>query len=318
MRIIFIGSGEFGLPTLAALMGAGHEIVTVYTQPDRPAGRGRKVTPTAIAEFAQNQSLQCIATENLNAEKLPECDLMVVIAFGQKISPAAAAHARMGSVNLHASQLPKLRGAAPVNWAIINGERVTGNSIIRLAQKMDAGAVLGQSSVEIGPLETAGELHDLLAADGAGLMLRVIGDLQAGRAVETPQDESAATSAPKLTRNLAQIDWSDDAERISSRIRGLFPWPGCRAKLGDAAGAEVARVTLVRARPTAGEGPRWKPGEIMTTGAIAAGDGSGGVELLEIQPAGKRPMPLADYQRGNMWMPGMRLLPIDEKSETHI
>ena len=195
MRIIFIGSGEFGLPTLAALMGAGHEIVTVYTQPDRPAGRGRKVTPTAIAEFAQNQSLQCIATENLNAEKLPECDLMVVIAFGQKISPAAAAHARMGSVNLHASQLPKLRGAAPVNWAIINGERVTGNSIIRLAQKMDAGAVLGQSSVEIGPLETAGELHDLLAADGAGLMLRVIGDLQAGGAVETPQDESAATSA---------------------------------------------------------------------------------------------------------------------------
>jgi methionyl-tRNA formyltransferase len=315
MRIIFTGSGEFGLPTLRALLKAGHEVVAVYTQPDRPAGRGRKLTATPIGEFARGESLACVATGNLNAEKFPECDLMVVIAFGQKISPAAAAHGRLGSVNLHASRLPKYRGAAPINWAILSGESVTGNSIIRLATRMDAGAVLGQSSVEIGPVETAGELHDRLALDGAELMLRVVGDLEAGCAVETPQDESLATQAPKLTRKLAQIDWNFNAQQISTKIRGMFPWPGCRAALTDAAGTEIARLTLVRARAAEGEGPRWEAGEVMTDGLVCAAGGAEAVELLEIQPAGKRPMSLADYRRGHGWMAGMRLRSLDEKSE---
>jgi methionyl-tRNA formyltransferase len=317
MRIIFTGSGEFGLPTLGVLLKAGHEVVAVYTQPDRPAGRGRKVTATPIGEFAWKNSLSCTPTENLNAENLPECDLMIVIAFGQKISPTAATHGRLGSVNLHASRLPKYRGAAPINWAIMNGESRTGNSIIRLAPKMDAGAILAQSSVEIGATETAGELHDRLALDGADLMLRTVDDLQARRAVECPQDETNATIAPKLARKLTQIDWNSGAEQISAKIRGLFPWPGCRVALQDAAGGEIARMTLVRARPTQGEGPRWHPGEIMGDGTICAAGGAAGVELLEIQPAGRRPMSLADYRRGNPWMPGMRLRSLDEKTETH-
>src|SRR5436309_936915 len=139
LRIIFAGSGEFGLPTLRALIDAGHDVVQVVTQPDRPAGRGRALTPTGIAELASSRKLPLLKTANINAESLPPADLMVVIAFGQKIAEAVVHHPRLGSVNLHASILPKYRGAAPINWAIIRGETLAGNSVIRLAQRMDAG-----------------------------------------------------------------------------------------------------------------------------------------------------------------------------------
>src|SRR5580765_6667880 len=160
LKILFAGSGEFGLPTLRAVQSAGHEIVRVFSQPDRPAGRGRKLTPTPIAQYAIEQNLPVTRTANLNTESLPPADVMVVIAFGQKIADNVVHHPRLGSVNLHASRLPKYRGAAPINAAILAGETVAGNSIIRLAQKMDAGAVLTQSTIEIDGLETAGELHD--------------------------------------------------------------------------------------------------------------------------------------------------------------
>jgi methionyl-tRNA formyltransferase len=307
MRIILAGSGEFGVPTLRALL-AREEIVAVYTQPDRPAGRGRKLTPTPVAQFLRKSSGQgvgVIQTANLNAEALPAADLMVVIAFGQKIGPSAANHPRLGSVNLHASLLPKFRGAAPINWAILRGESESGNSIIRLAPKMDAGAILAQSRVSIGETETAGELHDRLAIEGAPLMLRTIDELRAGRAMESLQDEARATAAPKLGRESSKIDWALAAMEIARKIRGMHPWPGCRVRLLDAAGVEIARSTLVRARAAGGEGPRWNPGEITIAGAVAAGDGA--VEILEIQPDGKRPMSLTDYHRGNLWMPGMKL-----------
>src|SRR5881392_1141703 len=185
LRIIFAGSGEFGLPSLRALRdAAGHEIVQVVTQPDRPAGRGRAMTPTPVGAYAAANRPPLIKTADVNAESLPAADLMVVIAFGQKIAPHVVNHPRLGSVNLHASRLPKYRGAAPINRAIIDGETETGNSIIRLAQRMDAGAVLGMSRVTIGELETAGELHDRLAQDGAPLMLRVIDQLATGTACE--------------------------------------------------------------------------------------------------------------------------------------
>jgi methionyl-tRNA formyltransferase len=305
MRIIFTGSGEFGVPTLAALLEAPQEIVTVCTQPDRPAGRGRRLTPTPVAQFAIEKSLPVLRTADLNGEKLPAADLMIVIAFGQKIAPATVDHPRLGSMNLHASLLPKYRGAAPINWAILRGETATGNSVIRLAQKMDAGNIVAQSSLPIAELETAGELHDRLADDGAGLICRMLEDLQAGRVREITQDESLATLAPKLSRQSAVIDWTSSAAEVSRKIRGLYPWPGCRVRLLDAAGSERARLTLVRARPAHGEGPRWHPGEIASDGAIACGDGS--AELIEVQPDDKRAMPLSDYRRGNSWMPGMKL-----------
>lgn len=305
MRIIFTGSGEFGLPALKAIAGAGLEIVAVYSQPDRPAGRGRKISPTPIAQFAIDNSLKLVRTDQFNAESLPPADLMVVIAFGQKISPAAVAHPRLGSINLHASLVPKFRGAAPINWAILRGETQTGNSVIRLAEKMDAGPILAQSNRMIRELETAGELHDALSRDGVALVERVIEDLDRGRAHERPQNDSQATHAPKLTRHMARIDWASPPLETARKIRGLYPWPGCHVRLLDAAGNECARVTLVRARAAVGEGPRWMPGEIMTHGEISAGDRA--VEIIEVQPEGRRAMSLADYRRGNRWTAGMKV-----------
>jgi methionyl-tRNA formyltransferase len=309
LRLIFSGAGEFGLPTLRALIDAGHEIVQVISQPDRPAGRGRTLTPTPIAAFAGASNLPLLKTANINAETLPAADAMVVIAFGQKIGEAAVHHARLGSVNLHASILPKYRGAAPINWAIINGERVAGNSVIRLAPRMDAGAMLGQSSLEIGELETAGELHDRLAVDGAPLALRVLGQLAAGTAVETPQDESQATIAPKMSREASKLDFTRPAVAVANQIRGMYPWPGCRVRLLDASGAELARVTLVRARPAAvGPSDDAAPGVVRADGTVATADGA--LELVELQPEGKRPMRLAAFRNGHRWDAGMRLEPV--------
>jgi len=307
MKVLFAGSGEFGVPTLRGIAQKGHELVGVITQPDRPAGRGRKVAPTPIATAASELGITAIRTENINALPLPPADVLVVIAFGQKIAPAVADHPRFGSVNLHASRLPAYRGAAPINWAILRGETVTGNSIIRLAQKMDAGDVLAMSKLEILPTETAGELHDRLALDGVPLMLQVLDDLAAGTATPTPQDEALATLAPKLNRESAVINWEGSAAVVCRTICGLYPWPGCRVRLLDATGAVVDRITLVRAAPAQGEGPRWHNAEIMVDSNISLANGQQAVQLLEVHPEGRRPMPLADYRRGHSWMPGMRL-----------
>jgi methionyl-tRNA formyltransferase len=301
LRILFAGSGEFGAPSLAALLSAKHEIVQVISQPDRPAGRGKHLTPTSIARLAKERSLAVVKTANINQEKLDSADLLVVIAFGQKIAPVVVNHARLGSVNLHASLLPRYRGAAPINRAIICGERRTGNSVIRLAEKMDAGAILGQSEVEIGEVETAGDLHDRLAADGAELLLRVIAELAAGKAMERAQDERLATLAPKLKREDARLRWEWDAKEVARRILGMYPWPGCRGRL-IRNGEEVGRVTFVRARAREARGG---DGMILEDSSVGAGVGS--VEIIEVQPEGKRPMSLQAYRNGHPWEPGMRV-----------
>ena len=347
LDILFAGSGAFGEPTLRGLVAAGHRVVRVYTQPDRPAGRGKRLSATPMAVVAGELGLAVVRTADLNAEPLPPADVMVVIAFGQKIGPAAVNHARLGSVNLHASLLPKYRGAAPINWAMLAGDAATGNSVIRLAERMDAGAVLGQSQLTIGESETAGELHDRLAADGAPLVLRVLSELAAGAAVETPQDQALATTAPKLSRQTAVVDWGRPAAEVVRRINGLSPWPGCRVRLLDG-DRETATVTLVRARGgeklsenherpndagsevrrragfpgvqsgssaylrpgftssrTASEPIGGEPGAVRGNGVVA-GDGRL-VELLEVQPEGRRPMSPAEYRNGRPWRDGMRV-----------
>ncbi len=303
LSIIFAGSGEFGLPSIRRL-AEDHRIVQVYTQPDRPAGRGRKSQPTPIAKYGVEHSLPVTPTPNINAELLPRADLMVVIAFGQKLSQPIVQAPRLSSINLHASRLPQFRGAAPINWAILSGQACTGNSVIRLADRMDSGAILGQSRLEILPAETAGELHDRLAIDGANLLARVIQELTEGRAVETPQDNSLATLAPKLSRETAQIDWSVDYEKIASRICGLSPWPGCRVRLIDANGTEAARVTLLRVAPRSG-GPDTRPGRLQADGSISAA--GGWIDILELQPEGKRAMTLTDFRHGHIWPVGGRV-----------
>jgi methionyl-tRNA formyltransferase len=307
MRVIFAGSGAFGLPTLEVLKP---HVVQVVSQPDHPAGRGRKLTPTPISKFALENNLPLLRTPDINAETLAEADVMVVIAFGQKISPAKVNHPRLGSINLHASLLPRFRGAAPIVWTMLSGASVAGNSVIRLAERMDAGAILAQSQLDILPLETAGELHDRLASDGAPLIGRVLHDLNLGRAIETPQDESLACPAPKIHRRDAKLDFTRGSQEIARRIRALWPWPGCHVRLLDAAGDEIQRLSLARAQASESEGDRWRPGEIETTGAVRCGDGA--IEILELQPEGRRPMALADFRRGHGWMPGMRVQSITE------
>lgn len=332
LKILFAGAGKFGLPTLRAILDAGHEVPLVVSQLDKPAGRGNRLTPTPVAKFAIERGLPLVRTGNINAESLPAADLMVVIAFGQKIAPHVVDHARLSAVNLHASILPKLRGAAPINWAILRGDTHAGNSVIRLAQRMDAGAVLAQSRFGIGELETAGELHDRLAVDGASLMLRVIEELGEGRAVETPQEESLATVAPKLTREHAKLEFTRPARELALQVRGLYPWPGCRVRLVDRGGKERGRLTLVKARALPAH-PEREHGSVDATfaaklnaeeaiiGSIKQGTGDGGIvtaaltistgngslELVEVQPEGKRPMALSAYRNGHPFEPGMRL-----------
>jgi len=304
LRIIVAASGEYALPSLRAVSRSGHRIVQVFSQPDRPAGRGRVLTPTPVASFAAECNLLLVRTADINAETFPPADMMLVIAFGQKIAPELVSHPRLGSINLHASLLPRYRGAAPINWAILRGETVTGNTVIRLADRMDGGAILGQAELRIGELETAGELHDRLADAGAELVIDVLEKVADSTAVEIAQDEGAATLAPKLARECGRIDWSRRAWEVASQVRALYPWPCCRVRVVDEGGLDRGHLGLVRARmgvPVAGE-----PGVIGVEGLVAAGDGIG-VDLVEVQPEGKRPMSLGAYRNGHPWGHGMRL-----------
>jgi methionyl-tRNA formyltransferase len=312
MKILFAGSGAFGVPSLRRLLERGAEVVHVYTQPSKPAGRGHKLTPTPIGAFAAQRGLPFTELADINAVTLPPADLLVVIAFGQKLSASVVDHARLGAINLHASRLPKYRGAAPINWAIISGEKTAGNSIIRLAQTMDAGAVLAMSELPIGELETAGELHDRLSVDGAELVEQVASQLREGTARPIEQEHTLATKAPKLSREKSAIDFSRDAESIAHQIRGMHPWPGCRVRITDSSGKELDKLTLVRARRA------WmherapvgsSPGEILSDGSIACGDGT--LDIVEIHPDSRQPIPTGAYRNAERtranWQPGNRL-----------
>jgi methionyl-tRNA formyltransferase len=303
MDLLLAASGEYALPSLAALTRAGHRLVRVYSQPDRPAGRGRHPTPTPVSAAALAAGLPLARTVDLNTEALPAADLLVVIAFGQKLAPTVVDHCRLGSLNLHASLLPRWRGAAPIHHAILAGDTITGNSVIRVAPRMDAGAVLAHMPTPIGPLETAGELHDRLAHLGAALLTQTITALEQGSARETPQDEARATRAPKLHRDIARLDFTRRADELARTIRGLFPWPGCRVRLIAPGGEELGRLTLARARASGAADSQ--PGVIDAAGHIGAGQGA--VEILEVLPEGRRLMSLADYRNGHPWAAGLRL-----------
>ena len=214
MRLVFFGSGPFGLPTLESLMRQ-HQIELVISQPDRPAGRNRKPQPTPITRFAEDNQLAIVRPEDVNDDKViesirgVEADAFVIIAFGQKLSRPLLEN--IFAINLHASLLPKFRGAAPINWAVIHNETHTGISVITLADRMDAGAILGRASTPIDPQETAGELHDRLAEMGPELVEQVLGEFEAGTLVRKTQDESLATKAPKMSKSLGNYIGITDA-----------------------------------------------------------------------------------------------------------
>jgi len=310
MRIVFLGAGEFGLPTLRAL-AANHDVPLVVSQPDRPAGRKRVMTPTPIAAWSQPHGIETIKPDNVNDEphlekiRQLEPDAMVIVAFGQYLKQALVTIPRFGAMNLHASLLPRWRGASPINSAVLAGDNETGNTIIRIAKKMDAGAMLGSQATSIDPLETAGELHDRLASMGPDLVLQVLHDLQSGQATETEQDDEAATLAPKLSRDDGYVDFNESANALRARVHGLTPWPGITAYWSADEAGERKPLKICRVQPQPEQSQGSEPGQLLDTdGTVACA--AGAVKLLEVQPPGKRLMPWADFANGHQVKPGTR------------
>ncbi len=319
MRVVFLGSGEFGLPTLQALC-VGHEVLRVVSQPDRPAGRNRALTGTPIAQWARGRGLEVVTSPDVNAGSFVEemarlkPEAAVVIAFGQKLSPQLIDALGPMTVNLHASLLPKFRGAAPINWAMIRGEATTGLSVIGLSQRMDGGLIYGQSSTAIDPNETAGELHDRLAAMGPQLVLRVLSQFMEGSLRGAAQDEALATRAPKLSKADGTVDFNADAEEVRNRVHGLTPWPGVRVTWASDATGESRELHLLRvaARPDLSCFLNRRhlpaPGCVLADHCVATRDGC--VKLLEVQAPGGRPLKIDEFARGHALRPGDRLLSI--------
>ena len=318
MRIVYFGSGSFGIPTLKRLH-SDHDVTLVVTQPDRPAGRRRVLTATPIGEWADSQGIPRIMPESAKDPELLERvqaeqpDALVVIAYGHKLPPDLTEAAF--SINLHASLLPRWRGAAPINHAIINGDSETGVSVIGLAARMDAGMVYATKRTPIDPNETAGELHDRLAEFGPSAVSDVLSAAAAGNTAGTAQDSDLATPAPKFSKSDGTTDFGADATSIRARVHGLTPWPGCTVMLeGDRLRLNRVRVTSDHdAAEVRHDAQIASPGTILDVasdrGVIACA--SGALEVLEIQPAGSRSMPFADFARGkSQWKPGCVLTSI--------
>ncbi len=316
LRIVFFGSGGFGLPTLQRL-AAQHHVLAVVTQPDKPAGRKQVPTPTPIGQWAAEHlpDAELIKPENVNDPQILERvrnfevgtedqkrGAWVVIAFGQKLSPPLLAD--RFAINLHASLLPRWRGAAPINHAILAGDRITGNSVITLANRMDAGLVLGQSERPIDPAISTGELHDKLSEDGPDLVAQVLSDYATDRLTPQIQDEANVTLAGKLHKATGYIDLSAiDAEQARRLIHGLNPWPGVTV------GFREQPLKLHRAQVVSGTASR-APGsfEDARQGLIACA-GHSLLQLIEVQPPGKKSMSYEAFANGACIEQGEKLLP---------
>ncbi|HEX6645168.1 MAG TPA: methionyl-tRNA formyltransferase [Gemmatimonadales bacterium] len=305
MRIVFFGTPAFAETSLRALLGAGHQVVGVVTQPDKPHGRSRSVlVPPPVKLLADAARVPVLQPERpagdvfLAALKRFDADLGVVVAYGHLIKRVVLDTPRLGMINVHASLLPRLRGAAPVQWAIARGDTRTGVSIMRMEVELDSGPVLHQVATTIGPAETGGELTARLAALGAEALVETLARLPRHALGGLPQDESLATYAPKVTRQTARIDWTQDAETIARLTRAFDPAPGAWATAG---GSEI-KLFGGRALPSAGA-----PGEVLSReDVLVVGAGHGAVEIGEVQPAGKRRLDAGSWLRGRGLPDGAR------------
>ncbi len=294
-----MGTPDFAVPALDAVATA-HEVVAVYCQPPRPAGRGKRERPTPVQARAEALGLTVRHPESLRGADAQadfaalDADVAVVAAYGL-ILPAPVLDApRHGCLNIHASMLPRWRGAAPIQRAIMAGDAETGISIMRMQTGLDTGPVLLREATPIGAEETAGDLHDRLAAIGARLMVQALDQL--GRLTHEPQPKAGVTYAAKIDKAETGIDWSRPAAEIDRHIRGLSPFPGAWTRVG------TARLKLLRSRRAAGSGP---PGTVLHGLTVACGDGA--VEIAEGQREGRRPMPADELIRGMALAPGARL-----------
>jgi methionyl-tRNA formyltransferase len=308
LRIVFLGSGSFAIPCLEALLEAGHEIGAVVTQPDRRKGRGKAVAPPPVKPVAEARKLPVVQprrvrdldTEEALRRLAPE--LQVVVAFGQILPRSVIAIAPLGTVNVHASLLPKLRGAAPIQWAIANGDRETGVSTMLIDEGLDTGPVLLQRATSIGSDETAADLEPRLARLGADVLLETVSGLGEGTLQPTPQDHDEATRAPLLKKEDGRLDWSRRAVELHCRIRGFHPWPGTFTAL------EGRMLKVLRARPLeAAGGGGAAPGTLVDVGpaglVVACGERSR-LLVTDVQPESRRPMPAPAFAAGARLAPG--------------
>lgn len=296
-----MGTPEFAIPSLKILLEHGYNIVSVVTAPDKPQGRGQKVTSSPVKEFALQRNLPILQPEKLKAPDFVsgvthlQPDLIVVVAF-RILPPDVFMIPRLGSFNLHASLLPKYRGAAPINWAIINGEEETGVTTFFLQEKVDTGSILLQARVRIGSNDTAGELHDRLAELGAQIVLQTVRLIELGNAKPLLQDESLVTLAPKIFRDDCAIDWRNASQQIHNFVRGLSPSP-CAWTIHDGKVLRIYRTSLVE---NAEAVPGSEPGRIVEvrTDRVLVGTKTGAIALEEVQQEGRKRMGIAEFLRG--------------------
>ncbi len=301
MRVVYLGTPEFAVPPLERLLEAGYDVSLVVTQPDRPKGRGRQVAASPVKACAERHGLPLFQPERI---RRPECverlrqegaDVMVVVGYGQIIPQAIIDLPRLGIINVHASLLPKYRGAAPIQWAVAQGETVTGVTTMRIDAGLDTGDMLLKAEVEIGPEETAAELSPRLARAGAELLVRTLAGLEAGTIAPQPQDHAQATLAPMLKKEDGLIEWSWPARAVHNRVRGMQPWPGAYTTFRG----QTLQIWRTRLREDAAP-----PGVLRKIGRtlVAGCGGGGGVELLEVQLEGKKRMSGEAFANGQRLM----------------
>lgn len=301
MKILFMGTPDFAVPSLRALTEAGHTLVGVFTQPDKPKNRGMKLQAPPVKTFALEKGIPVYQPAKMRdgtaLEMIRELnpELIVVAAYGRILPKDILDYPKFGCINVHSSLLPKYRGAAPIHWAILNGESESGVTIMHMAEELDAGDIVAQVSTPIDPDETVETLHDRLAELGADLLVKMVAAIHDGSAVRTPQDSAQVSIAPMLSRELSPMEWSRTARQLHNQVRGLTPWPAAVSEFGGTR-CKVFRTTVL-------EGYTEKnPGTILEAGKqgilVACGEGSI-LRIDELQADGGKRMKSADYLRGH-------------------
>jgi methionyl-tRNA formyltransferase len=308
MRVVFMGTPEFAVPTLDALVAAGHDVVLVVAQPDKPSGRGQKLQSPPTIERARALGLPTAQPKALKSGPFPQrlkdlqADVAVVIAYGRILTRELLEAPKHGCVNVHASLLPRWRGAAPIQWAVWAGDAETGVCTQRMEEGLDTGPVYVEKKTPIGPHETAGELHDRLSLLGAECAVETLARLH--EIVPKPQDHALATHAGKIEKDMGRVDWAEPAVLLDRRIRAMTPWPGGFVPKDD------GPLKLLQVRPAGGtpaateKGP---PGTVLSVSPLVVACGEGALELVRVQAPGRKPVSGSDYANGLRLAPGARI-----------
>jgi methionyl-tRNA formyltransferase len=307
MKVVFAGTPDFATEALAAILASEHRVSLALTQPDRAAGRGLRFIPSPVKALAKRHGVPTFQPDNLKSQPAQEVlravapDVMVIAAYGLILPPAVLSIPRLGCINIHASLLPRWRGAAPIQRAILAGDRESGITIMRMDPGLDTGPMLMRESVPIESVETGGSLHDKLAALGARLIVAALDALERGTLAETPQPAEGVTYAAKINKSEARIDWSEDAVSVGRKVRAFVPYPIAQTTLSG----ESIKVWRTRVETRQGEAA---PAEILHAAddGIAVACGTGAIVITELQRAGGRRLPTADFLRGFKLAPGQR------------